>query len=165
MSQMRTKLPEIIQTEDDAKMRMAGAAAKHKMEEYANEKSQVQECGSKMGDTVLRRNIDRRIGKLKPYYQPKPFIVTHKKCSMITARTSDRVVTRNSSFFKLVNVLEPSVDAEEVDWDFNVILDANARERALAWPSSATAEQTRNLPRYPRRSMESSTTDTIQGRH
>jgi predicted ABC-class ATPase len=51
-----------------------------------------------IGDAVLLKVP--KIDKLSSYYDPRPYIITAVKGTMITARRGERSVTRNSSFFK-----------------------------------------------------------------
>ena len=101
----RTRLPEIPnvskQSVSDKEIRHNDQAGKQKMKEYADNRRHTKLSSIQVGDTVLMRN-DYATGKCtKPYYE-KPFKVTQKKGSMVTAKNDDRIITRNSSKCKQI---------------------------------------------------------------
>ncbi|CAB4010962.1 Transposon Ty3-I Gag-Pol poly [Paramuricea clavata] len=101
----RVRLPELSTSHDtDNEVRERDAEKKLQAKQYADRKSYVKLSNLKVGDLVLMRN--ERKGKLQPVYDPKPYTVTARKGTMITAsRVIPRhVITRNSSFFKLLKV-------------------------------------------------------------
>ena len=65
------------------------------------------------GDTVLRRSEKKLLPKEEPYYDPKPYKVVKVKSSMVTVSRSDKLVTRNISFFKKLNQYHSSFTSNE----------------------------------------------------
>jgi hypothetical protein len=105
-----------IQRQDDS--------AKMKMKVNADGKRRVRPNTFKIGDTVLVKQ--ERTNKLSSIFEPTPYKITATKGSMITAaRTTDnRLITRNSSFFKPFSTqsekgqgLPPRTMAENLDDD------------------------------------------------
>lgn len=110
---MKIKLPEIPKkpphTKLDKKIRLQDQINKKKMKDYADQKRRASDPNIQVGDTVLVRQ--RHENKLSPHYSPVPMQVTSRKGSMVTADRGGRKVTRNSSFFKKVN-LQPEGKAD-----------------------------------------------------
>ena len=73
-----------------------------KAKAYADGKRKVLASSLSVGDTVLIRQQKRN--KLTSFFGPKPCKVVAIKGSMISARRGDRIVVRNSSFFKRVRL-------------------------------------------------------------
>ena len=103
------------------------------MKEYADRKNYVKPSDIRVGDTVLVKRDNSYRKSLTPY-DPKPYEVTERKGSMVTASSGEKVVTRNSSFFKPIK--------DEVD--------AKGRNEADVPFHSDTIEAPR---RYPQRSQ------------
>ncbi len=98
-------MPELSTSYDtNSEVRERDAEKKLQAKQYADRKSYVKASSLKVGDLVLVRN--ERKGKLQPVYDPKPYTVTMTKGTMVTAsRVNPRhVITRNSSFFKMLKV-------------------------------------------------------------
>lgn len=100
---LKTKLPEhhsmqTTQAPDDTMIRQNDTSAKARMKAYADKKCFVRPSSIKIDDNVLVKDTT----KIRPStpYEPKPYIVTEKKGSMITASREHKSITRNSSFFK-----------------------------------------------------------------
>ena len=83
------------------------------MKEYADRKAYVKPSHISKGDAVLVKRDPSHKKSTTPY-DPKPYIVTECKGSMITASQSDKRITRNSSFFEPVKE-ELVVDTDEGD--------------------------------------------------
>ena len=73
--------------------------AKAKMKTYADRRVYVKPSSIATGDKVLVRRNPSRSSSGTPY-NPKPFVVTNRKGTMVTAESEGRRITRNSSFFK-----------------------------------------------------------------
>ena len=43
------------------------------------------------------------MSKTDPYYDPKPYLVIRRKGNMLVAKRPDHTITRNITFFKIVN--------------------------------------------------------------
>ena len=70
------------------------------------------------GDTVLVKQS--KWNKLTPAYNPKPYRITRKKGSMITASRRDHAIVRNSSFFKKIPdraANDRDIDRDASDYD------------------------------------------------
>ena len=85
----------------DAAVRLKDERAKSKMKQYADQR-RVKDTEIHIGDTVLLRQ--KKHTKFSTKFDPRPFQVTHKKGTMITAVRSGKYVTRNASLFKKVNL-------------------------------------------------------------
>lgn len=144
---VRIKLPEVQTTpHDQADIKWKDAQAKGKMKEYADRKAYVKPSNIRPGDTVLVKR-DRSYKKSQTPYEPQPYIVTSCKGSMVTARHGDRTVTRNSSFFKPVQLEDiPHMD------EFTDYSDDEEDEPANHNEGQPLQPQLLPMPRrYPRR--------------
>ena len=99
---------------DDDEIRNKDKAAKEKMEEYADSKSNVKECNIKVGDSVLVKQP--RLNKLTTPFNPIRHTVMEKRGSMITAVSdvTDKRITRNTPFFKKIS---PEVRKDDIKKD------------------------------------------------
>ncbi|KAK7111487.1 hypothetical protein V1264_011109 [Littorina saxatilis] len=96
---IKNRLPQLPpQQPADAKMRQQDAHAKAKMKLYADNKNYVKPSNLQIGDSVLIR--DTSIKKSTPPFNPTPLTVVSKNGSMISACRGNKIITRNSSFFK-----------------------------------------------------------------
>ena len=68
---------------------------------YADARSHAKPIPLQVGDNVLVKQ--RRVNKLSPYFNPKPYTVVSRKGSMVTVCQNGHRLTRNASFFKKVN--------------------------------------------------------------
>ena len=99
----RIRLPEqLVPVLCDKEFRQRGAQQKSKAKQYADRKVYVKKSTLVPGDVVLVKNEKK--GKIVPYYDPKRYIITSTKGSMITAKRDEprKTVTRNSSWFTRV---------------------------------------------------------------
>lgn len=97
----RVRLPELSTSRnDDEEIRERDARKKLQAKLYADRKSYVRSSSIEIGDLVLVPN--KKNGELQPAFDPRPYTVTGKKGTMITASKShpNHIITRNSSFFK-----------------------------------------------------------------
>ena len=111
---MRVKLPEAqaqAQHSDQANIKQKDDQAKQKMKAYADRKNYIKPSDIRLGDTVLVKR-DKSYRTSLTLYAPKPYEFTESKGSMVTASSGEKVVTRNSSFFKPI---KDEVDAKERD--------------------------------------------------
>lgn len=98
---MRGKLPSLNTTnKTDTCLKKKDAIAKHKMKTYADKRRGTKLQDLKIGDKVLLKNINRR--KMEPVYNQKTYVIIKVNGSMITAKSCDHEVTRNTSFFKKI---------------------------------------------------------------
>lgn len=132
---IRTKLPEITVKMKDKRLRERDRYKKMKMKIASDTKKKAKKCSLKPGDTVLVKQQKRN--KITTPFNHKPYEITSKKGSMITAEREDHRVTRDSSFFKHVKNAEPvnpSVSNEtssknnEEDENDSVIVEENTPE-------------------------------------
>ena len=88
------------------------------IEETTRKESQL-----KVGDYVLMQVP--KDNKLSMPFNPKPFQVSEIKGNMVTARNTERTVTRNVSFFKCLinykNTSEEDQNDDEKDIDDNIV--------------------------------------------
>ena len=82
------------------------------MKGHDDSKINVKPCVISLGETVLVKR-PFTVSKGAPVYDPNPMIVVGRKGSMITAENENRMVTRNSSFFKSLNQSVINCDNDE----------------------------------------------------
>ena len=90
---------------------------------------------------MLLRN--KRENKLTPAFDPQPYTVVGRKGSMISAKRGERVVTRNTSFFKhipLIHQNNPESDRDDDDVIIEVD-DVQQSRPADQAPSSPDAQE------------------------
>ena len=68
------------------------------MKLYADERNHARKSKVTIGDSVLVKQPKEN--KLSTPFDPKPYQVTNKKGTMVTAEREDKSITWNSSFFK-----------------------------------------------------------------
>ena len=136
----RTRLPEVTIKSDDANVRQRDNNRKLQMKVYADAHENVNKHPIAIGDTVLVKR-EGHIPKQVSPYDTKPYQVSAKKGSMITATRSDHKITRNSSYFKVFKGQPPTQIDEEEENDIPAD-DANTAEATT--PTSPA-------PRYPTR--------------
>ena len=116
---LKIKLPAVsVSKNDDQLMRSADTKSKEKMKVYADNRNHAKSCTYAKGDTVLVKQP--RWNKLTPAYNPKPYRITRKKGSMITASRQDHTIVRNSSFFKKIPdrpANDRDIDRDASDYD------------------------------------------------
>lgn len=111
--ELKILLPEIQQENADhlgdhhRQARINDGEAKRKIAEYANDNRNRKPSTLQIGDTVLLRNDKKLKNKMDPIFFPQPLTVTKTKGSMITASSKNKIITRNSSFFKPYNCGDP----------------------------------------------------------
>ena len=100
---INTKIPDLVkqpEMEWNKEAKARDESRKKKMEDYANKRFKTQDAKIKIGDKVLLENRKPLKNKMEPVYEQKPLMVIKKKGSMVTAKRTDKTVTRNSSFFR-----------------------------------------------------------------
>ena len=143
---IRTKLPEFkIRTDKDEPLRQEDREKKIKMKMYADEKRNAREHTLQEGDHVLVR-ADKKLGKLSTPFSPVKYEVIDVKGPKITARSEDRVVTRNSSFFKKIGNQRGTIEVRE-DPDHDDLVDGNMKERAR--PTNEGIQVPVEMPSHP----------------
>ena len=99
---VRNKLPHLTTTLDiDKEVREADQKAKEKMKESADTKRRARPSDIQIGQTVLVRQ--RKHNKFSTRFDSRPFKVTRKSGTMITAYRGGKYITRNISLFKAVD--------------------------------------------------------------
>ena len=87
------------------------------MKEYADKRRNTTATTMKIGDCVLVKQ--KRKNKLSTRFDPRSLRVTKIKGTMVTAQRNNFTITRNQSFFKLVDDARLQSDGEEdVDDDY-----------------------------------------------
>lgn len=99
-----TKIPTLssVNKDTDHVIRKRDRHAKTRMKENADARHHARPSFLAIGDKVLYRQP--RHNKLTPSYNCNPHTVTHINGSMVTASNEGHSITRNSSFFKKINV-------------------------------------------------------------
>ena len=101
--ELRGKFPEVKgqpKNIDDMMIRCRDREQKQKMKQYADKRRHTAVMKIKVGDTVLCKQ--ERKNSLTPLYDPNPMVVIGVKGSMITAKNSVRICTRNYADWKLL---------------------------------------------------------------
>ena len=94
--ELRGKFPEVKgqpKYRDDTMIRCRDREQKQKMKQYADKRRHTAVIKIKVGDTVLCKQ--ERKNSLTPLYDPEPMVVIGVKGSMVTAKNSVRIRTRN----------------------------------------------------------------------
>ena len=112
---LRTRLPDMGDISDarsdDAEMRETDTAAKQKMKQHADSHNHARERQLVVGDTVLVRQQAKN--KLSSYYEPKPYVITDVRGTMITAgemMAGRRLATyRTSSEYRPTSAPHPAM--------------------------------------------------------
>ncbi|KXJ24314.1 Uncharacterized protein K02A2.6 [Exaiptasia diaphana] len=150
---MRNKLPSISQpTSGTSNIAQADQRAKEKMKVYADSKIYVKPSNISVGDTVLVKG-DPSAKKSQSPYKPEPFTVTERKGSMVTAKSGDKVTTRNSSFFKQIPATSLKAPDSNVDIDDHCVTtrtDDKIQNYITPNPED-TSSSTRRYPERDRR--------------
>ena len=133
---MRTRLPEIPRKVNDQSVRERDQEQKSRMKTNAEQHMKIRSRQIQCGDKVLVKR-DGHIGKLTPPYDPKPYTVIKTNGSMVTAKRGPHIITRNASFFKVL-------DMHEANDDCNTDYDISDDEQDLN-------EQRSEIRRYPNR--------------
>ncbi|CAB4009137.1 Transposon Ty3-I Gag-Pol poly [Paramuricea clavata] len=96
---------------------------KEKIKVHADRRNNAKESQLKVGDYVLMQVP--KDNKLSMPFNPKPFKVIEIKGNMVTARNTERTVTRNVSCFKCLtnykNASEEDQNDEEDDFDDGIV--------------------------------------------
>ena len=152
---MRFKFPQTKYERDGHDMiKQNDREAKLKMKRYADASHRSKPSNLQLDDRVLLRNT--RENKLTPAFDPQPYTVVGRKGSMISAKRGERVITRNTSFFKHVPLIrETNPESDRDDDDVTEVDDAQQSRPAEA-PSSPDAQESSDdanpneTPRYMR---------------
>ena len=107
---IQNKLPQMVSPSPDkgAQVQDNDDRAKEKMKENADAKQRARPSQLKVGDTVLA--CQRKQNKFCIRFDPVPFKVVRKRGTMITASRNGKYITRNPSYFK---VIDPSLDNDQ----------------------------------------------------
>nr|CAH0108457.1 unnamed protein product [Daphnia galeata] len=119
--ELKILLPEVPQENADhlgdhhRQARINYGEAKRKIGDYANDNRNRKPSTLQVGYTVLLRNEKKLKNKMAPAFFPQPLMITKTKGSMITASSKNKIITRNSSFFKPYNCGDPvTLDSDVV---------------------------------------------------
>lgn len=98
-----TRVPEIIPPAVNKKLIQDNdRKRKEQMKQYADEKRKATQHQLKIEDQVLVKQW--KTDNLTIPYNPQPYTVIKQHGSMITAKTEDKEITRDASFYKKVNI-------------------------------------------------------------
>ena len=123
---------------------------------YRDKNRNIKENNFKIGDQVIVRQPYKN--KLYSSFNPRPYIITNKKHSMITATSRDTThsTTRNSSHFKPLPTTAPlprfSMKEEEID-DFK-LPPSNTNNEPVPPPTHPQIQQRKQYPKRYRRPVE-----------
>ena len=113
--------------------------AKLKMKRYADASHRSKPSNIQLDDRVLLRN--KRENKLTPAFDPQPYTVVGRKGSMISTKRGERVITRNTSFFKHVPLIHQTNPESDRDDDDVTEVDDAQQSRPAEAPSSPDAQE------------------------
>ena len=97
---IKTRLPQMTLKSSDMELRDTDKYNKAKMKTNADERNNATKSKLMAGDKVLVQQPKEN--KLSIPFDPKPYEITEKKGTMITARREDKSITRNSMVFKSI---------------------------------------------------------------
>ena len=112
---IRTKLPEHTDNQVNKDLRDRDEMKKRKMKEYADEKNHASESDLKEGDRVIVK--ERQRDKAMSPFDPKPYTITQRKGTMITASRDGKSIPRNASFFKRVRIKDSLIQSKNTNDD------------------------------------------------
>ena len=141
---INTKLPQLT-TESKSKTHQAlkkrDASEKEKMKKNCDKASHAKESEIDVGDKVLVKQVKNN--KFSTKFDARPYKVTRKKGTMITAERNDHTITRNVSHFKKLptDLKEDTMSDFEDDIDFDDLQDA-------AIPRRYPVRERRQVQRY-----------------
>ena len=112
---------------NDKTLRERDKLKKRKMKMRSDKRKNAKKSDLKLGDTVLVKQPKR--DKLTTPFNHKPYEITNKKGSMITAERFDHQIARDSSHFKHVKTEpekspDPVIVEEEEDYDSTALKDS-----------------------------------------
>ena len=141
---VRTNLPTTPQVNPDAEVMQKDQETKARFKAYADLKRRTKPHSLNVGDHALIKQ--RPQNKASPRFEPVPYTIQDVKGSMITAKraTDQKLVTRNSSFFKkLPNPPEEVIqESSPVPWmDLQAPLDFDGPETTEHAEMSANQEE------------------------
>lgn len=141
---IKTRLPQSGVVSDSAlddKIRLSDTDQKRRMKAYADDTRHACVPDVQVGDRVLVRQP--KLNKFTAPYLPETLTVTARNGSMVTAGNPKRSVTRNSSFFKKVDI--PCTLSPEAPTDDQEVPDDTAPRApasVLTPPSSTLSQET-----------------------
>ncbi|XP_044176587.1 uncharacterized protein K02A2.6-like [Acropora millepora] len=147
--ELRGKFPEVrgqSKRRDDARIRCRDREQKHKMKKYADKRRHTAVMKIKVGDTVLCKQ--ERKNSLTPLYDPDPMVVIGVKGSMVTAKNSVRIRTRNYADWKLLKYgCRESPPCEDSDVELEgVTIDMPCESGADSGGDAAQPDRSSELP-------------------
>ena len=95
------------------------------MKDYADRTRHTKQRDIKIGDKVI---ILQKDGKKR--FNPEIYIVVKVAGSQIQARRGERVITRNSSFFKIVNGIQQKERKENMEDEYDIDIANNGNNNA-----------------------------------
>ena len=124
---IKTKIPEMCVKSNDKTLRERDKLKKRKMKMRSDKRKNAKKSDLKLGDTVLVKQPKR--DKLTTPFNHKPYEITNKKGSMITAERFDHQITRDTSHFKHVKTEpekspDPVIVEGEEDYDSTALKDS-----------------------------------------
>ena len=100
------------------------------MHAYADNKNYVRPSGLKLGDRVLLKSNPTL--KSCPPFEKEPYCITAKNGSMVTATNDNgRTVTRNSSFFKKLDLKDHTPDDLDSSASVNDLKEVTPNEQFI----------------------------------
>ncbi|XP_041471780.1 uncharacterized protein K02A2.6-like [Lytechinus variegatus] len=141
---LRTRLPEVPRQVENSRVRDRDSQNKSRMKRNAERHMKMRQTPLKCGDKVLVKR-DGYVDKFTTPFDPKPFVVVSTKGSMITARRGKQTITRNASFFK---VLDMSLVVDNTDSDFDCSDNEQDNEQMPDIPRRNPIRERRRPRRY-----------------
>ena len=156
---IKTRLPEILPKLADDALRTIDNAAKSRMATNADKRAKTKKQIS-VGDNVIVKR-DGHVRKDQTPYEPQIYTVTKKNGSMVTASCPHRTITRNTSFFKVIQRVPdqvladpapaPAPDPQDPDPDS---ADEEPPDSADEEPPDSADEDSDNPVHQPRRNPQ-----------
>ena len=144
-------LPTKAQSSMHSRVSQNDERAKQRMCIHADRLRHTKQSSLQPGDQVLIKQ--KKLTKLTPPFSPRPYEVTEKKGSMVTARRGNHQVVRNSSHFKAVKGVPSTLRADadgspEEEWFPEPGLHHSPSSPALQ-PRSPFPQEPRHPPQHP----------------
>jgi len=111
---VRNKLPDIQPSmHTHREMKEHDDKGKAIMKKYADNKAYVKPTNLQQGEKVLVRR-PFNMAKDQTLYEEEPLTIIAKKGTMLTARNSEKTITRNSSYFKPITISQANDETDDV---------------------------------------------------
>ena len=129
-SNINIKIPQMTNPHRPVDFQSRDSERKEKMKAYADNKNYVRPSALKLGDRVLLKSNPTL--KPCPPFEKEPYCITSKNGSMVTATNDNgRTDTRNSSFFRKLDLEDRTPDDLDSSASFNDLEEVTPNEQFI----------------------------------